>query len=172
TGFRMYQGTEIHNGRAYCENLTPYYDIDLIEYLFSTNYTEIYRNAFKDSKRYKSKGKTIYPVIIKMNYPDLNKYPVDEGYPPDFLLNPLKSFLIPFRYRNVNKGRHIRSEYEVNGLSRLLAMDFLKTCTNNQDIFNNDILKKECRLHSRGIVEDSDSLNRVLSLAVWMSGTL
>lgn len=166
-GFRMYYGTEIHLERQYCNNLTPYYDIDLLEYLFSTDYTEVFRQAFKSGKIHRWGGQKIYARIIKSNFNYLNLYPVDRGYPPGYLLNPLKLPLIPYLYYRRKRNRVNHIDFDETRWSKLFLEDFIN---NNYEssVFNNEALKVQTETNIRNNVHSSD-FNRLLSLQTWLN---
>ncbi len=48
-GFPHFYGNQMHLERYYTENLSPFYDLDLLKYIFSTTHLNVYKNAFKNS---------------------------------------------------------------------------------------------------------------------------
>ena len=168
TGFRMYYGTEIHFERQFCSNLTPFYDIDLLEYLLSTDYVEIFKQAFKPGKIHRWSGQKIYAEIIKHNYRKLNLYSVDRGYPPEYLLNPLKLLLIPYLYYKRKYNRHKYSDFDENNWSKLFLADFIETDYKNEPVFSQKALKDKAKSN---LMEGkhSSEFNRLISLQTWFN---
>lgn len=96
-GFVKFYGNQMHLERYYCENLTPFYDYDLLEYLFSTDYIRIYRNAFKSSPLNRRKNRLLQTAVINRFSKALSEYPVDRGYPPSYNYS-WRKLLIPYYY--------------------------------------------------------------------------
>jgi hypothetical protein len=168
TGFRMYYGTEIHLERQYCNNLTPYYDIDLLEYLFSTDYVQIFKMAFKKGKIHRWSGQKIYARIIQKNYNELNNYSVDRGYPPEYLLNPFKLIFVPFLYYRRKKNRNKFTDFDEQKWSRLFLNDFLNNDYKDNIAFDNNILKTRVENNLKNNIHSSE-FNRILSLQTWFN---
>lgn len=167
TGFRMYYGTEIHLERQYCDNLTPYYDIDLLEYLFSTDYVRIFKQAFKKGKIHRWSGQKIYANIIQKNYKELNNYSVDRGYPPSYLLNPIKLLIVPYLYyRKKNREKFI--DFDEQKWSRLFLKDFLNNNYEDNLAFDNKVLKAKVQNNLKNNIHSSE-FNRLLSLHTWFN---
>lgn len=104
SGFRRYYGTEIALERPYCENLNPLFDYDILSYIFSTNYKTIFRQAFKSSPVSRWRGQVIYAKIMRSNCEPIGRMAVDRGYPPEYLIHPLKRLLIPYFYYRRKSG--------------------------------------------------------------------
>jgi hypothetical protein len=168
TGFRMYYGTEIHFERQYCNNLTPFYDIDLLQYLLSTDYVEIFKQAFKPGKVHRWSGQKIYARIIEKNFGILNKYSVDRGYPPGYLLNPLKLVLIPYLYYKRKNNRKHFIDFDENKWSKLFLEDFIVSDYKNELVFNQTALKERAVSNLKTGTHSSE-LNRILSLQTWFN---
>lgn len=168
TGFRMYYGTEIHLERQYCNNLTPYYDIDLLEYLFTTDYVEIFKQAFKSGKIHRWSGQKIYAEIIEQNFKELNKYSVDRGYPPGYLLNPIKLTLIPYLYYRRKNNRKYHIDFDEQKWSKLFLEDYLNNNYKTDYLFNNSCLKEKAVENLKNGIHSSD-FNRILSLHTWFN---
>jgi hypothetical protein len=166
-GFRMYYGTEIHYERYYCENLTPYYDLDLLEYLYSTDYVKIFENAFKHNRVFRWKGQKIYAKIIEANYPLLNIYPVDRGYPPGYLLNPLKLPAVPFLYYRRKRSRLGRPDFTESKWSKTFLRDYLERNYSN-GILNENYLKEMVKKYLDDNIEHDTSITRLVSLQTWL----
>lgn len=168
TGFRMYYGTEIHFERQYCNNLTPFYDIDLLQYLLSTDYVEIFKQAFKPGKIHRWSGQKIYARIIDKNFGILNKYSVDRGYPPGYLLNPLKLVLIPYLYYKRKNNRKHFIDFDENKWSKLFLEDFIVSDYKNELVFNQTALKERAVSNLKTGIHSSE-FNRILSLQTWFN---
>ncbi|MCI0473570.1 MAG: hypothetical protein L0Y76_08315 [Ignavibacteria bacterium] len=167
-GFRMYYGTEIHFERYYCENLTPYYDLDLLEYLYSTDYVKIFENAFRHNRIFRWKGQRIYARIIKANYPMLNDYPVDRGYPPGYLLNPLKLAAVPFLYSKRKRNRGDKPDFTEYEWSKYFLKEYL-----GRDYYtgfiNDNFLKVRVKNYLNDNSGHDSSLTRLVSLQTWLN---
>ncbi|MCU0372445.1 MAG: hypothetical protein MUE56_04295 [Ignavibacteria bacterium] len=167
-GFRMYYGTEIHFERYYCENLTPYYDLDLLEYLYSTDYVKIFENAFMHNRIFRWKGQKIYAWIIKANYPLLNKYDVDRGYPPGYLLNPMKLAAVPFLYSRRKRNRGKRPDFAEHKWSTYFLQDYLGK-DYNAGFINDNVLKEKVKNYLNGNSGHDSALTRLVSLQTWLN---
>ena len=167
-GFRMYYGTEIHYERYYCENLTPYYDLDLLEYLYSTDYVKIFENAFRHNRIFRWKGQKIYAKIIKANYPLLNDYPVDRGYPPGYLLNPLKFAAVPFLYTKRKRNRGDKPDFTEYEWSKYFLRDYLGR-DYNTGLINDNFLKVKVKNYLNDNSEHDSALTRLVSLQTWLN---
>lgn len=168
TGFRMYYGTEIHFERQYCTNLTPFYDIDLLQYLLSTDYVEIFKQAFKPGKIHRWGGQKIYAKIIERNFKLLNQYSVDRGYPPGYLLNPLKLLFIPYLYYKRKNNRKYYIDFDENKWSKLFLEDFITSNYKNEIIFNQTALKERAESNLKNGLHSSE-FNRIISLQTWFN---
>lgn len=91
-GFRKFYGMQMHLIRYYAENLPVFYDLDILNYILSTNYHHVFKNSFQSLlKRWKSRIPQSY--ITSKNYPPLGKFNLDRGFPPINLLHPIKKYL-------------------------------------------------------------------------------
>lgn len=168
TGFRMYYGTEIHFERQFCSNLTPFYDIDLLQYLLSTDYVEIFKQAFKPGKIHRWSGQKIYAKIIEQNFKSLNNFAVDRGYPPGYLLNPLKLIFIPYLYYKRKNNRKHYIDFNEYKWSKLFLEDFITSNYKNEVIFNQSALKERAELNLKNGIHSSE-FNRIISLQTWFN---
>jgi hypothetical protein len=167
-GFRMYYGTEIHLERYYCENLTPYYDLDLLEYLYSTDYTDIFKNAFRNNKIFRWKGQKIYAEIIASNYPALGDFPVDRGYPPSYLLNPIKLTAVPFLYSKRKRNRNSMPDFNETKWSKYFLNDYLGK-KYDSCILNDNYLKNQVTAFLNNDYEHDSVMTRLVSLQTWLN---
>lgn len=168
TGFRMYYGTEIHFERQYCNNLTPFYDLDLLQYLLSTDYVEIFKQAFKHGKIHRWGGQKIYAKIIEKNYNQLNQYSVDRGYPPGYLLNPLKLVFVPYLYYRRKRNRKYFIDFDERKWSKLFLSDFINSEYKNEMVFSQIALKEMAKKNILSNIYSSQ-LNRAISLQTWLN---
>lgn len=167
-GFRMYYGTEIHYERQFANNLTPFYDIDILEYILSTDYINVFKNAFKNSKMLRWSGQKIYAQVIQRNYKDLNRYPVDRGYPPVYLLNLLKLPAVPVLYYIRKKRRNNHIDFDESKWSKLFLNNFLNENNEDKTIFAGEELKKEINFLFNNGLHSSD-FNKIISLQTWVN---
>ncbi len=153
-GFRRFYGSEVHIERYYVENLTPFLDFDILNYLFSTTYIYTFKNAYKANPFTRRNSKIIQCNTIVSNSEELGSIKVDRNFTPKDLLNPIYRFKIPFMFyfRKVSKIKS-NPEFDQKKWNQIFYSYIPKT-TNN--IFT------EFKL-----VESPD-LNIAVSLKLWI----
>lgn len=165
-GFRRFYGSEMHLERIYVENLTPIFDIDLLEYLLSSDYIYIFRNPFKSNPIYRKNGRLVQAKIICNNYAQLGGIKVDRGYSPSTLINPLKQVIIPFIFykRRLRKKKY-EPEFTSNIWSRILYNDLNKIKLPDSAYFK----VKNIQDNIKNPLFYSKDFNHYLSLYLWLN---
>jgi hypothetical protein len=155
-GFRRYYGSEIHIERYYAENLTPFLDFDILDYIFSSDYKNIFRNAYNPNPLHRRNSKIFQSKVICQNKPLLGSIIVDRNFKPKDLLNPFSRLKIPALFYI---GKYTRKNWKLN---------FDQEKWNS--IFYSKMMQKEI-----GVFTEFDStdggkeLNIGLSLALWLN---
>lgn len=165
-GFRRFYGTEIHLNRFYADNLTPFFDIDILSMLLNTNHKIIYKNAFKSSVLNRRKNRFVQAKIIQSNFSDLADIPVDRGYPPAYLFHPIKKYSIPFFFYN----RRRRLENTTKEFTSDVWCEFLYKDINEKELIETKIFNKRKVLeHMKNYNKYlyNQKYNKVLSLYLW-----
>lgn len=163
-GFRRFYGGQMHQERSNYENLLPFFDLDILEYLFSTNFIKRYKHSFSNNKIYKFLSRKPQSKLIQYNYPLLAQKKVDRGFPPKYLLNPLfyplAYYLFKQRQKNL-KGE----EFISNQWSEI----FYKTLLNEKNNFIDLFKEKEIVSFMKNYKPENynQEFNKLLSVAIW-----
>jgi len=165
-GFRRFYGGQIHQERYHYENIPPLFDLDILDYLFSTNFKERYKYSFTNKKIYKFLSRKPQSEIIYQNYPGLAAQKVDRGFPPKYLLNPAYYPLSFYLLTRRNRSKKVR-EFTSDRWSKLF-FDFLV----NKDIkldpfFNREEIFRFMREYAPN--KYNQEFNNLLSIAIWTS---
>lgn len=169
TGFQRFYGNQMHLERYYCDNLTPFYDYDVLEYLFGTDYINIYKNAFKSSPFYRIKNRHLQSIIIKSQYKELGELPVDRGYPSNYNLDARK-ILIPYCFlkrRKSLKGQ--RPDFNSPYWSTLMFQELV----NHPDLYGSSLIDAEVVndfVAKYQLDQYDPEFNQIVSLSIWLSG--
>jgi hypothetical protein len=104
-GYRRFYGAEVHIERYYAENLTPFLDYDLLDYLLSTDYVNIYKGSYSKNPFRRRNSKIVQATAICKNYPPLGDIVIDRNFMPGELFSFIPRLLIPlkFYYRKFNR---------------------------------------------------------------------
>jgi asparagine synthetase B (glutamine-hydrolysing) len=167
-GFRQFYGNQMHLERYYNENLSPFYDVDLIEYIFSTRHIMLYQNAFKDSPILRRNNRKLQTWLITNFSKELAKIPVDRGYPPIYTTD-IRALLIPFLYyKRRYKLKHTPPEFDSPTWSKLLYNQLINDFSLNSDEFlvSNHLITT---LREYENTKYNKTLNQLLSIAIWLS---
>jgi hypothetical protein len=153
-GYRRFYGSEIHIERYYAENLTPFLDFDVLDYLFSTDYIEIFKNAYNPNPFSRRNSKIIQSKVICENSPVLGSIKVDRNFKPRELLNAFSRIRIPvmFYLRKYITGRK-EPEFDQEKWN---------------GIFYSTIVPKENKIIDRIIPTPCIDLNIAVSLILWL----
>lgn len=167
TGFIKYYGTEMHLERFYADNLTPYFDYDLIGYIFSTSYRRLFKKAFKSHPFFRWKGQQVYAHVLKRNYRELGKFPVDRGYKPVYLIHPLKRLFIPYLfYKRRRRRKRSPAEFTSDRWSQFFYREIEKKLTKESLFFNTKEISGFIANYHPG--KYNLEFNRIVSLYTWL----
>jgi len=166
-GFPRFYGNQMHLERYYCDNLSPFYDFDIIKYLFSTEYISIYRTAFVSSPFFRIKNRRLQSLIIKELFPELGKIPVDRGYPPNYNLDCRQVFIPFYYYQRIKKLKTAPPDFASPLWCKILFDEKLDLFGKLDDMFFNSSLIKK---YIAGYETESYSqdFNHLLSVALWL----
>ncbi len=166
-GFRKFYGNEMHLERFYADNISPFFDIEILNYLFNSTYINIYKRAFKKSLLLRWKGQIIYSNIIKNNYPELGEIPVDRGYPPNYLIKIIKRIFIPYLYlKRKYHSKKNNLDFDQKRWNYLFFDSIKNNDYNYSEIFNAEELKKYISTYKEK--DHSGNINKVVSLYYWL----
>ncbi len=166
-GFRRFYGSEIHMERFYAENLSPFFDIDILENLLNTDYKELYRNAFKENVFYRRNGRKLQATICAVNNLCLAQLPLDRGYSPFQLLDPVSKLSIPYHYfKRKLKLIKTPAEFISDQWSLLFYKKALEEMDDSSNIFNMGKLIGFIKNYTPE--KYTQSINRLLSLHLWL----
>lgn len=167
-GFQQFYGNQIHLERYFNDNQTPFYDIDLLEYLYSTEHVYSYMNAFKDSVFLRRNNRKLQTMIIRNFSKALSEIPVDRGYPPAYTTD-LRKLLIPFIfYRHHLQRKRLPPEFDSPAWSKILY----KGLIDRETCFSHELLSKIETISSIEKYNNSDyskDFNNMLSIAIWLN---
>ena len=165
-GFRRFYGGQIHQERYHYENIPPLFDIDILNYLFSTNFKERYKYSFTNKKIYKLFSRRPQSELIHHNFPGLADKKVDRGFPPKYLLNsayyPLAFWLLSKR----NRSKRVR-EFTSDRWSKLFYDYLLDKNISLNAFFNQEEIFRYMREYEPN--NYNQEFNNLLSIAVWTS---
>jgi len=166
-GFRQFYGNQIHLERYFNENLSPFYDLDIIEYLFSTKHLLNYQHAFKDSVFLRRNNRKLQTVIINNFSKELSNIPVDRGYPPVYSTD-IRKLLIPFYfYKRHNKLKHSPPEFDSPTWCKILYKELIKDdSAMSNELLDNSLTTAALKNYSKA--DYNKSFNHMLSIAVWL----
>lgn len=162
-GFRRFYGYQMHLTRYFAENLPPFYDIDILALLFSTNYQEIYKSSLK-SLWQRRKTRYTQAYIINKNWQELANLPVDRGFKPNQVLSLFKRPIIPFYYYKRKKNlKYSAPDFTSNLWAKLLLDKDFNMNLIDSPYFERDAIRK----YINKINEDKNSYswqkNKVIS---------
>jgi asparagine synthetase B (glutamine-hydrolysing) len=167
-GFRQFYGNQMHLERYFNENLSPFYDIDIIEYLFSTRHSLKYKNAFKNSPLLRRNNRKLQTLIIKRFSEELAAIPVDRGYPPVYTTD-IRKLLIPFIfYKRRFRLKRSVPEFETPAWSNILYTELSR----NSGIFSSELMNNDKTLRALEKYDRTDynqTFNQMLSIAIWLN---
>ena len=165
-GFRRFYGGQMHQERSNYENLLPFFDLDILEYLFSTNFIKRYKHSFSGNKIYKFLSRKPQSKLIQYNYPLLAQKKVDRGFPPKYLLNPL---FYPLAYYFFKKRKKTLKgdEFISNQWSEIFYKTVLNRKFNSIDLFKEEEIVSFMRNYKPE--NYNQDFNRLLSMAIWLN---
>jgi hypothetical protein len=165
-GFRRFYGTQMHQERYQFENLLPFFDLDHLEYLFSTTFKYRYEHSFTNKTYYKFISRKPQARIIKNNFPVLADLPVDRGFKPKHLLN---TSYFPWAYFKLYKRNNASrtKEFFSENWSQLLYKDLLNKDFVFNDFCNNHEIKNYLKNYKP--IHYNKNINHLLSAVYWAS---
>ena len=169
-GFQRFYGNQMHIERYYCDNLSPFYDIDILEYLFSTDHINIYKNAFKNSAFFRIRNRKLQSIIIKDQSNILGELAVDRGYPSNYNLD-IRKLLIPYffykRKKNITKQK---PDFNSPHWCKLLFERLLEEPSHYQSNLIN-FKKLTAFMTKYQPLQYNSEITRLISLYLWMSNS-
>ena len=166
-GFRQFYGNQMHLERYYNENLSPFYDVDIMKYIFSTKHVLVYKDAFKSSPLLRRNNRKFQTLIINYFSRELAAIPVDRGYPPVYTTD-LRFLLIPyFYYYRRYKRKHLTPEFNTPAWSKILYKVLISDGNYFSDTFlKNEVITKALEKYNK--TDYNKSFNQMLSIAIWL----
>jgi asparagine synthetase B (glutamine-hydrolysing) len=166
-GFCQFYGNQMHLERFFNLNLSPFYDIDIMEYLFSTTHIHIYRKTFKSSPLQRRNNRKLQTWLIEHFSDELSSIPVDRGYPPKYTSGFRKLFIPVLFYKRRYLRKRLPPEFDTPEWSRILYKEVQKDTT----IFSNELLnsvKIRTSIEKYNNSNYNKSYNQMLSIAIWL----
>lgn len=169
-GFPRFYGVQMHLERYFCENLSTFYDIDLLAYLYSTKHLKLFRHAFKNSPFYRINNRRIQSYVIMKHFPALGRIPVDRGYPPSYNLG-INKLMIPFIFLKRERSRNSNSrpkDFDTPSWVQHVISHILKS---NQ-VMNSDIVDDANifdYMQSYSSIKYDPNITRLIGLALWLT---
>lgn len=167
-GFQRFYGNQMHLERYFCENLTPFYDLDVIKYLFSTDYNSIYRKAFKKTVFARINNRKLQSIIIKEFYPELGELPIDRGYPSNYNLDFRKFFIPYYYYRRKRKLKNASPDFSSTSWCKIMFRE-------KSDMFNdidNDFINAKLfhkKISGYEKIKYNKDFNHLFSVVLWLA---
>lgn len=166
-GFKRFYGAELHLTRVYFENLTPMFDIDVLEYLINSSHKNIYKNSFKSYNINRWQNRLLHSRIIYKNYSELAYIKVDRGFSPIELIDKTKRFKAILSYFTQKKSRDVQSpdfnsSHWVGIFFRDLSANLRKF---DSEMFN--IPKVVDYFEKYSVPSYNRTVNSALSLVLW-----
>lgn len=93
-GIRKYFMQEIRIERLFISTRFPYFDFDLVSFIYKTPFAGLYNGALKESPLGRRKAQLLYAQVIKEYKPILGGIATDRGYTPNDLLSPFFFFKV------------------------------------------------------------------------------
>ena len=169
-GFPRFYGVQMHLERYFCENLSTFYDIDLLAYLYSTKHLKLFRHAFKNSPFYRINNRKIQSNLIIKYSPALGRIPVDRGYPPSYNLG-VKKLMIPLIFFKRERSRKRNSgpkDFDTPRWAQHLFSHMLKDSQSMKcEII--DAVKLIQYLEGYSSIKYDPNLTRLIGLSLWLN---
>lgn len=172
TGFQRFYGNQMHLERYFNENLTPFYDLDLLSYIFSTNHLDVYKKAFNSNPYVRRNNRKLQSLIIRNFSHSLGEITVDRGYPPNYT-NDFRKLLIPIHF------------YKRKILSGITPPDFISPVWNQAFFSSLDLEiadKQGCEFFNSKEIYSSirnylpskhnTHFNHLLSMFIWLTNDI
>jgi hypothetical protein len=168
-GIRRFYGSQMHIERYYCENLTPFYDYDVLSYLFNSTYQYIYKNSFKRSPFVRKNNRYLQSMIIKHNYPRLGEIPLDRGYSSNYMFD-FRILLVPYYfYKRMLMLKRQPSDFDSPHWVDIFYKDILKSgIRSSSGMFN--IPNVLIYLEKYSPKEYKRNFSHLLSIMYWVHG--
>jgi hypothetical protein len=166
-GFPHFYGNQMHLERYYTENLSPFYDLDLLKYIFSTTHLNIYKNAFKNSVLLRRGNRKLQSLIIKNFYPEIGEIPVDRGYPPNYNLD-YRKIMIPFHFYKRRKNiKNAMPDFDSRSWSYIFFKEIKDLSELNEKICKTSEINEFLKKYNKS--EYSQAFNNLFSILIWCS---
>ena len=167
SGFPRFYGAQMHLERYYCHNLSPFFDLDVIEYLYSTDHLSIFKKAFIHSPFARMNNRKLQSLIIKNYCEELGEINVDRGYPPNYNLDFRKLFIPYIFYRRRQKLKGTLPDFDSPSWSSILYNHILDmNMKASGGIANIRVLEKYLSNYTRG--QYNKDINQLLSILLWL----
>jgi hypothetical protein len=157
----------MHLERYFNENLSPFYDVDIMEYLFSTQHIFQYQKAFKNSPIIRRNNRKLQTSIIRIFSKELASITVDRGYSPIYTTD-LRRLTIPFIFywRRFRLKRMV-PEFDSPGWSNILFEELVRNVNQfSGELLNTSRIIKVLEKYNRNGY--NISFNQMLSIAIWL----
>jgi hypothetical protein len=131
-GIRKYFSQEIQIERIFVTTRVPYFDNDLVDLIYRSQFAGMYNGFLGRSKFKRRKGQLLYAHLIKKYKPELGSILLDRGYTPNDLLLPF-----PINYMKIAPGVFRFKRY----MKKAQGNDTFKT-----KIWSDDTIKKSIQI--------------------------
>lgn len=166
-GFPHFYGNQMHLERYYTENLSPFYDLDLLKYIFSTTHLNVYKNAFKNSVLLRRGNRKLQSLIIKKFYPALGELDVDRGYPPNYNLDYRKALIPYYFYKRRRNNKKTSPDFDSRSWSEIFFKEIGNTIEFDERISRSKNIEDHLIKYNKS--EYSQAFNSFFSILIWCS---
>lgn len=166
-GIRRFYGSQMHTERYYCENLSPFYDYNVLAYLFKSTHQFLFKNSFNRSPVTRKNNRMIQASIIRRNYFQLGEIPLDRGYAPNYLFDYRFIFVPYYFYKRKLMLKFQPPDFISPVWIKLFYQYYMDNCVNQIDgYFDREEILTELTHYQPD--KYNRSLSHLLGLSTWM----
>lgn len=134
--------------------ILPFMDIDYLNYLFTTQYSMIYKNNSSKNQFKRLNIPELHCNVINIIYPELTKFQLNNGYSPAEYLNNKYLYLIKRVYRKITKRKTEPNFYYGKWFAEYIENNWPDELTDSlKDVFVLENAKKKLKEEQPGITE-------------------
>jgi len=170
-GVRKYFMQEVRIERVYVTTRFPYWDFDLVEFLYKTPFVGLYNGALRQSPRGRRKAQSLYARLIKKYRPELGNVVTDRGYKPNDLLAPFFYIrVLPSYVRAKCKTRYATNDtFDSERWTEIIFSQHHDLMKKETDVFTGSMYEKYCKGDN---LRNNYRFSRMFSLKYWFENPL